>query len=44
MTAASNDPNRSESVSQETVNNIVETNGFDQKNKSLWQRILDLLK
>ena len=44
MTEASNDPNRSESVSQETVNNIVETNGFDQKNKSLWQRILDLLK
>ena len=38
MTKSISDEGRSWSVSQETVNNIVESNGFNQ-NPTLWQRI-----
>ena len=38
MTKSISDDGRSWSVSQETVNNIVESNGFNQ-NPTLWQKI-----
>ena len=39
MTPHVNDNNRSKRVTQETVNTIVESNGFNSKNQSLWSRI-----
>ena len=29
-------------VTQDIVNNIVESNGFEQKNQSLWEKIISL--
>jgi RHS repeat-associated protein len=39
MTKYGNTEGRTASVSQETVNKIVESNGFNQKTQTLWQRI-----
>lgn len=42
MTPYATSPERSETVSQETVDKIVESNGFEQKNQTIWQRIKSL--
>ena len=43
MTEYKNVPKRDGTVSEETIKTIVETNGFEQKSKSLWQSFLEII-